>query len=185
MNPNNETAQKHVQLDQFVAFVLDNDEYAVPILSVTEVTPVIEITPVPGAPDYILGLANLRGKVLAVLDLEKKFHLQRENEQLRQHIMIAESEQKVLFGVLVDQVKEVLKIPADSIKPTPEAVKSKISAEYLGGVILLADNVHADAPERMLLILDLQKILSDNNITELQAAQNAAQPAQTNEGGQS
>jgi purine-binding chemotaxis protein CheW len=155
----------------------------VPILAVTEVVPSIEITPVPGAPEYILGLTNLRGKVLPVLDLEKKFDLNRQSQNTRKHIMFAESEQKVLFGILVDRVKEVLKIPADVIAPTPQAVKSKISSEYLGGVIVLGGSEgQQSSEERMLLILDLQKILSDKNVGELQAVQNASPQATINEG---
>jgi purine-binding chemotaxis protein CheW len=169
MNPNNEPHDAQVQLEQFVVFVLDEAEYAVPILAVSEVVPSIEITPVPGAPTYILGLSNLRGKVVPVLDLEKKFQLSRSTETVRQHIMIAESEQNALFGILVDQVEEIIKIPRDAIKPTPEMVKSDISAEYLGGVILLNDASDAATPpdERMLLILDLKKILTDTNVAEL------------------
>jgi purine-binding chemotaxis protein CheW len=183
MNPSNEPGETTVRFEQFVVFVLDEEEYAVPILAVTEVVHSIEITPVPGAPAYILGLTNLRGKVLPVLDLEKKFQFTRTTEVVRQHIMIAESEQKLLFGVLVDRVREVLKIPHGAIKPTPDMVKSNISAEYLGGVILLENPATEEKQEsvRTLLILDLKKILSDTNIQELHAA--ADQQAPTNEGG--
>src|SRR6476620_8754767 len=121
MNPANEPTNAQVHYVQFVVFVLDSEEYAVPIMTVTEVVPSIEITPVPGAPEYILGLTNLRGKVLPVLDLEKKFDLNRQSQDMPKHIMFAESEEKTLFGILVDQVKEVLKIPADIITPTPQA----------------------------------------------------------------
>lgn len=187
MSLTNEAASAPVAIAQFVAFVLNNEEYAAPIRTVVEVVPSVEITSVPGAPDYILGLTNLRGKVLPVLDLEKKFSLVNSADGTRHHIMIAESEQKVLFGILVDQVKEVLKVPEDSIKPTPEIVTSKISSEYLGGVIILGGDQIKDQPaheERVLLILDLQKILSDKNIEELQTVQ-GDQAATTNEGGTS
>jgi purine-binding chemotaxis protein CheW len=128
---------------------------------------------------------NLRGKVVPVLDLEKKFGLTRDTQDARQHIMIAESAQKMLFGIVVDHVEEVLKISNDRIKPAPEAVKNNISAEYLGGVLILGgrqDQQAAQATaskERVLLILDLQKILSDADAAELRAAQ-APQSTPTN-----
>lgn len=186
----NESLDKHADFEQYVVFHLDGQAYAVPILSVTEVVTVLEITPVPNAPDYILGLMNLRGKVLPVLDLEKKFELNRETQATRQHIMVAESEQKVLFGIVVDQVKEVLRISPEAVKPPPEIVKSKIAAEYLAGVIIIEDTSPsaAEGAESVILILNLQKILSDKNIDELHGGQEADhQEALTtvpNEGGQ-
>ncbi|HSX33785.1 MAG TPA: chemotaxis protein CheW [Candidatus Saccharimonadales bacterium] len=158
---------------QFVVFSLDKEEYAVPILAVTEITPMLDIMPVPDAPAYITGLINLRGKVVPVLDLETKFRLAHSAAANRQHIMVAENNQNTLLGVLVDQVSEVLKVPESAIRPAPEAVTSKISAEYVLGVIILGDNPQDQpAPDaRMLLILDLQKILTSQNIEELHAIQ--------------
>jgi purine-binding chemotaxis protein CheW len=188
MNPTSEATQvDQLSLERFVVFELDTEEYAVPINAVTEVVPYVEIIPVPGAPEYILGLINLRGKVVPVLDLEKKFDLRRTTEGGREHIMIVESDQKLLFGIVVDYVREVLKVPHDLVKPAPQAVKHDISAEYLGGVIVLGGE-HDDtaAEERILVVLDLQKILSDTNVGELQAAGAGAQQgadAPNNEGG--
>lgn len=174
MNQNNLPAQPKQQFEQFVVFSLDNEEYAVPVLSVVEVVPKLEITPFPDAPDYIIGLANLRGKILPVLDLEKKFQLTTTGVA-HKHIMVAESEQEVQFGILVDQVKEVIKIPSSSIQPSPEMLKAKIGAEYLPGVIIF-ENKKEKA--RMLLILDMPKILSDKHIEQLHTlAQTAKNPA--------
>jgi len=155
------------QFEQFVVFSLHDEEYAVPILSVAEVIPALEITPFPDAPDYIIGLANLRGKILPVLDLQKKFRLSSDVGGTREHIMVAESEQKVQFGILVDQVKEVLKIPSNTIQPPPEMLKAKIDAEYLPGVIILENENKEAEKARMLLILDMHKILSDKSIEQL------------------
>jgi purine-binding chemotaxis protein CheW len=177
-------------LEQFVVFKLGPEEYAVPILAVTEVVNTVEITPVPDAPDYILGLINLRGKIVPVLDLDKRFGLAEAESLNRQHILVAESQQHVLFGFLVDQVTEVLKISKDHIKPAPDMVKSKISAEYLPGVIIFGEEGQPPETERIILILDLQKILSDKEAEQLQTVQgngSTDQPATTNsnEGGES
>ena len=205
MQPRNDAEAATVtdgQLQRFVAFSIDGEEYAVPIAAVTEVVPSMDIVPVPGAPEYILGLINLRGKVVPVLDLAKKFRITRQTPDTRQHIMIAENVQQVLFGILVDQVTEVLKIAPDDIKPAPEALTTNISAEYVTGVLVLGGETsnHTDQPEhdtqpdqeRILLVMDLQKILSDANMQEIKAAQAGANPdasdggaPPTNEGGTS
>lgn len=154
------------QFEQFVVFSLDNEEYAVPVLSVAEVVATLEITPFPNAPNYIIGLANLRGKILPVLDLEKKFHLNSAKDGVRGHIMVAESVQKVQFGILVDKVKEIVKIPRDAIQPPPVMLKAKIGNDYLPGVIVL-ENASGAEKSRILLILDMPKILSDKTIEQL------------------
>jgi purine-binding chemotaxis protein CheW len=170
MKPSDTSSASHGSIEQFVVFALDAEEYAVPILSVVEVVPILDITPFPDAPDYIIGLANLRGKILPVLDLEKKFQLNNGTAGSREHIMVAESQQNIQFGILVDKVKEVLKIPSDAIQPAPEMIKAKIAAEYLPGVIILGSNDANAQVVRMLLILDMQKILSDKNIEQLHEA---------------
>jgi purine-binding chemotaxis protein CheW len=186
MHPTDEVANQR-SLERFVVFELDAEEYAVPIKTVTEVVPYLEVSPVPGAPAYILGLMNLRGKVVPVLDLEKKFNLSRSSDDNRAHIMIAESDQQLLFGILVDYVREVLKVPSEAIKPAPQAIKSNIATEYLGGVIVLG-NEQEGAEERIVVVLNLQKILSDTDVEESRAAiKHGQQTTDTpsNEGGTS
>jgi purine-binding chemotaxis protein CheW len=155
------------QFEQFVVFSLDNEEYAIPVLSVAEIVPKLEITPFPDAPDYIIGLANLRGKILPVLDLEKRFQLSSNAHKIHKHIIIAENEQAIQFGVLVNQVEDVIKIPSSSIQPSPEILRTKIGAEYLPGVIVLENKKNKLEKARMLLILDMPKVLSDKNIEQL------------------
>lgn len=177
MNQSDAPTTPGQQYEQFVIFSLDNEEYAVPVLSVAEVVTALEITPFPDAPDYIVGLANLRGKILPVLDLEKRFQLSRAAGGAREHIMVAESEQKVQFGILVDKVKEVLKVPSRIIQPPPEMLKAKIGNEYLPGVIILGNESDKTEETRMLLILDMHKILSEKNIEQLHTlAQTARKP---------
>jgi purine-binding chemotaxis protein CheW len=189
MDKADKPGENQAPLEQFVVFKLGPEEYAVPILAVTEVVTTLEITPVPDAADYILGLINLRGKIVPVLDLDKRFGLIEPAGLDRQHILVAESQQHALFGFLVDQVTEVLKIPSDHIKPAPDAVKNKISAEYLPGVIIFGEDGQPPETKRIILILDLQKVLSDKEAEQLQTVRSsdaAEQPATTNnEGGES
>ena len=147
---------------QMIVFELDKEEFAVPIKEVREVIKVIEIAAVPQSPPFILGIINLRGKIVPVLDLEKKFNLVREVNTTAQHIMIAEGVNNTMLGILVDRVSEVLKVSPDSIKPTPQVINSKISPDFVKGVIVL------EQPERLLVLLDLQKILTEQEVKILQ-----------------
>ena len=161
------------QMMQVIVFELDKEEFAVPINEVKEVIKIIEIAAVPQSPPFILGIINLRGKIIPVLDLEKKFNLFRETEKTSQHIMIAEGNSGNLLGVVVDNVSEVLKITPESIKPTPQIINSKISSDFVKGVIVL------EQPERLLLLLDIQRVLSVEELKSLQHTENQADTSQT------
>jgi purine-binding chemotaxis protein CheW len=127
---------KIVPMEQLVVFELDKEEYASVITDLREIIRIPEITPIPGAPVFIRGLLNLRGQIVMVIDLEKRFHLVREHPKEPKHIIIVEVEDSI-FGITVDEVTGVLRVPEASIKPTPELVSSKIHAEYLRGVVVL------------------------------------------------
>jgi purine-binding chemotaxis protein CheW len=151
-----------VATEQMVIFELDQEEYAVPILEVKEVvTMTTDITPVPQSSASILGIINLRGKIIPVLDLEKRFSLQRDSAAVPEHVLIVE-EAQVPFGILVDRVSEVLKVEVDHIQPAPRAVTSKIAADFVKGVIVLEHPT-----ERVVLILDLAKVLQDDEVAAL------------------
>jgi purine-binding chemotaxis protein CheW len=129
---------KVVPMEQLVTFDLDKEEYASTITDLREIIKVTEIVSIPGAPDFIRGILNLRGQIVTVIDLEKRFHLKREFSREPKHIVIAEVEDSV-FGVMVDEVTGVLRVPVASIKPTPHLVGSKIHTDYLKGVVILSE----------------------------------------------
>lgn len=158
--------------EQVVVFELDKEEYAVPIGDVQEVVKIPEITPVPNSPEFILGIMNLRGKIVPVLDLEKRFSLVREHEAAPQHIVVTETDD-TLFGVRVDKVTEVLRILQEGIKPTPKMVTSKIAADYLKGVVVIEEADEKNQGERILLLLDLTKILSTEELKAVGKMANA------------
>jgi purine-binding chemotaxis protein CheW len=130
--------EKIVPTEQMVTFKLDEEEYASSITDLREIIKIPEIVPIPGAPDFINGILNLRGQIVVVVDLEKRFHLKRERTFESQHIIIAEVEENT-FGVIVDEVTGVLRVPISNIKSTPQLVASKIHAEYLRGVVVLEE----------------------------------------------
>ena len=122
---------------QVVVFELDNEEYAVPIEDVREVIKIPEITPVPNSPDFISGLINLRGKILPAINLEVRFSLMREHKDIQaKNIIIVEGGESS-FGVIVDTIVEVLRVPSNSIQDAPSAVRTKIGSQYIKGVIVI------------------------------------------------
>lgn len=155
--------QKVRPMVQVVAFRLDNEEYAVPIADVREVIVASDVVPVPNAPEFIAGLTNVRGTVAVVIDLEKRFGLQREGERPAQpHMLIAESGGSV-YGIGVDKMPEVLRVPQDALRPPAQAFSAKLGPDYLAGVIVLED---AD-PHRMLMLLDLPRLLDQKELLKL------------------
>jgi purine-binding chemotaxis protein CheW len=187
--------EKIVPTEQLVTFELDKAEYASVITDLREIIKIPEIVPIPGAPEFIRGILNLRGQIIVVVDLEQRFHLKREHEIAPQHIIITEVEDSI-FGILVDEVTGVLRVPQASIKPTPQLVTSKIHAEYLKGVVVLREETgtqeekeeaaktgnavknsvasegegKVEAKSRLLLLLDIPKMLGEKELLEFGAA---------------
>lgn len=145
---------------QLVVFELDGEEYCVGILDVQEIIKIPDITPVPNAPEFIRGICNLRGKVVVAVDLEKRFRLVRERPAAPKNAVIADVG-GTLFGIIVDQVSEVIRIPVSRIQPPPALVSSKIHAEYVKGVIVEDGGA---GRSRLLILLDLRKLLKDSEL---------------------
>ena len=141
-----------------VTFELSGEEFGVDIMQVSEVIPVPRITRIPQAPECIKGLINLRGKILVVIDLNKRLGFSSKETDILSRIIIVEIRDTVI-GMLVNAVKEVMKLPLSSIEPTPEVIKSKINAEYLTGV--------GKAGNRLLILLNLARVLGEEEIEEL------------------
>lgn len=167
--------QKAETLIQLVVFELDKEEYAVPIGDIREIIRIPEIAPVPNAPEFIRGILNLRGTIVVVIDLEKRFHLAREGKAPPEHIVITEVNGST-FGIVVDKVSEVLRVPVSKIQPTPSLVSSRIHADYLKGVAVLeeAANAIAEASKsRLIILLDLPKMLQEGELLNINILTNA------------
>lgn len=141
---------------QLVVFKLGEEEYGVEITQVQEIIRVMETTRVPKAPNYIKGVINLRGKVIPVLDLKKRFGLAECNMNDQTRIIVVEVEDYTV-GMIVDCVSEVLRISGQSIEPTPP-VFSNLSDEYIRGV--------GKIENRLLILLDTDKILAISEMSD-------------------
>ncbi|EPR43593.1 CheW protein [Desulfovibrio sp. X2] len=144
---------------QLVTFSLGEEEFAIDILKVQEIIRMVAITKVPKAPSFVEGVINLRGKVIPVVDLRKRFGMADHNHDKDTRIMVVEI-CAMIIGFVVDAVSEVLRIPQDTIEPPPPVVAG-IESEYISGVGKLSD--------RLLILLDLDRLLSGDEVSQLSA----------------
>src|SRR5580765_5415508 len=115
-----------------VGFQLGHETYGVPITSLHEIVRVPEITAVPDAPDYIEGVINLRGKIISVVDLRKRFGEREITKTKKNRILVAELENKMV-GLIVDSASEVLKVPRGDVENPPNVFEEG-ELNYVTGV---------------------------------------------------
>ncbi|WP_345842000.1 chemotaxis protein CheW [Shewanella algae] len=142
---------------QWVTFRLDNETYGINVMQVQEVLLYTEIAPVPGAPHYVLGIINLRGNVVTVIDTRSRFGLPSSEVDDSTRIVIIEAEKQVI-GILVDSVAEVVYLRRSEIDNAPN-VGTEESAKFIQGV--------SNRGDELLILVDLDKLLSDDEWAEL------------------
>lgn len=152
--PSGEEEGKIIEL---IVFNLGEEEFGVDIDQVREIITVEKITSIPDSPNFIKGVTNVRGEIAVVIDLATRFSLPRKSEVENKHIVITEQE-KNLFGLMVDEVTEVQRIPEKVIKATPKLV-SRIDRIYISGVLTLEN--------RLIILLDLAKVLLEQELAGL------------------
>jgi chemotaxis signal transduction protein len=145
---------------QLVTFMLAAEEYGVPISQIQEIDRLAKITKVPKAAEFIEGITNLRGEVIPVLDTRKRFDLEVKPSDDRTRIIIVDLG-GVKTGLVVDSVREVLNLATKDIAPPPEAIGSGIDRHFISGICKV------DAGKRMIVLLDVEKILSRQEQTHL------------------
>ena len=138
------------ELLQLVTFRLGNEEFSLDILRVQEIIRHMELTRVPRTPDFVDGVINLRGRVIPVLDLRKRFGLPSDEKTNETRIIVVDVDNKTV-GLKVDAVSEVLRLPADTVEPAP-AIVTGAESDYIKGVGKLEG--------RLLILLDVEKILT-------------------------
>ncbi|QYJ85025.1 chemotaxis protein CheW [Shewanella mesophila] len=150
-------ASKDDEVLQWVTFRLDNETYGINVMQVQEVLRYTEIAPVPGAPHYVLGIINLRGNVVTVIDTRSRFGLAPSDVDDSTRIVIIEAEKQVI-GILVDSVAEVVYLRGSEIDNAPN-VGTEESAKFIQGV--------SNRDNELLILVDLDKLLSDEEWMEL------------------
>jgi purine-binding chemotaxis protein CheW len=144
---------------KFLTFFLAGEEYGLEILKVQEIIGMMDVTPVPRAPEYIRGVINLRGKVIPVVDLRLRFGMDSAERTSETCIIVVEAN-GVQTGIVVDQVSEVLNIAGEQIEDTPD-FGSEVRTDYILGI--------GKSEGRVKLLLDIDRVLASDNLSGFNA----------------
>ncbi len=150
---------------QVVSFHLGNEEYGVDISQVQEIIRMVDITHVPRAPHFMEGVINLRGQLIPIIDLRTRFGMSRAEHTKNTRIVVTEIAGKRV-GIIVDSVSEVLNLPVENVEEAPEMIAG-VGTEYISGVGKMGD--------RLIILLELQKVISTQEKQELEALDVIAQ----------
>jgi len=145
---------------QQVIFRLDHEEYGLNIMQVNGIEKYQEVVKVPNAPKYIEGIINLRGEVLPIYSLRKKFNLELKEINDDTKIIVVNTND-MMIGFVVDSVTEILQIEEDTIEPAPKIVTG-VNRKYIKSV--------AKQEDRMIILIDIDLIVSDEEKAELEEA---------------
>ncbi len=146
---------------KYLTFDLADEEYGLEILRVREIIGMMEITPVPRTPDFVLGVINLRGKVIPVADLRLKFGLPYKEPDDRTCVIVVEVQSEgetVQMGIVVDRVNEVVDVKASEVEPTPSFGVALDTAFILG---------MAKVGNKVKILLDIDKVLTASEVAAM------------------
>ena len=146
------------ELNQYLTFILDEEEYGVPILTVMGIQGWEKTTPIPNSPDYVMGIINLRGEVVPIVDLRKRFDLEVIPYGTHTVVIVVKIEQaskERTVGLVVDAVADVHDINTEDMRKTPEFGKA-ISNDFVKGLGLI--------DEKMVIILEIDQLVDWENV---------------------
>ena len=170
------TATKEViEQKQYLTFLLANEEYAIGILKVKEIIEYDTVTTVPKTPKWVRGVINLRGAVVPVVDLAIKFGLELKPVTKTTCIVIVETQfesQNTTIGILVDAVSQVMELATEDLQPVPE-FGTRVKVDYLLGMAQLG--------KKFALLLDVDKVLSTDELLHLNGVASSAEEGQAAE----
>lgn len=151
---------------KYLTFVLGEEEYGIEILKVQEIIRMQKVTAVPKAPDFVRGIINLRGKVIPVVELRRKFGMHEFDDTEKTCIImvrIGEESHTISMGIIIDAVKEVLDIKPDQIEETP-SFGASIETDFIMGVGKIGETVK--------MLLDIEKVLSAVELSSISKIEN-------------
>lgn len=153
---------------QYLTFKLDDEVFAVDIAKVREVLDFTSVTKVPRTPEFMRGVINLRGSVVPVVDLRLKFGLSKTEKTVNTCIIITEvtvDNETTILGALADSVQEVIELESGQIEPAPK-IGLRLKTEFIKGM--------GKQNERFLILLDIDKVFSTEDIALVQSTQAGA-----------
>ena len=154
----NEELDEDAQKNRFLTFHLGKESYGIEIQYVTEIIVMQEITKVPDLPEFIIGVVNLRGNVISIMDMRRRFHLESRDYDDRTCIIVVDISD-IAVGLLVDTVNEVLNIPEEQVDPPPKT-HSGIKSNYFMGMGKVENQVK--------ILLDIEKILHEEELEQVE-----------------
>lgn len=146
---------------KYLTFKLDAEEFGLEILKVQEIIKMMDITRVPRTPDFVRGVINLRGKVIPVVDLRRKFTMERREETEKTCVIVVTVRRdngSVVMGIIVDEVSEVLDVSGESIEPSPE-FGGAVDTSFILGMGKVGD--------RVVTLMDVDKVLSTRDVADV------------------
>lgn len=146
---------------KYLTFLLGEEEYGIEILKVQEIIQMQKVTKVPKAPDYVRGVINLRGKVIPVVELRKKFGMAHQDDTEKTCIIVVMfqvGDHPITMGISIDEVKEVLDIKAENIEETP-SFGGSVNTEFILGMGKVGSSVK--------MLLDIEKVLSAKEVAAI------------------
>lgn len=142
---------------QVVSFRLADEEYGLDIMKVQEIILVGEITEIPEVPEYLRGLIDLRGKVIPIVDLRRRFGLEAGNCTEQARIVVVNTGESI-FGIVVDAVNEVMRIAPSQIEPPPNGLLG-VEQAYIKGLVKMEDKI--------MILLNIDRILSKSDTSRI------------------
>lgn len=149
-----EIGQVNADSEQYLTFLLADEEYGIDILRVQEIRGWSQVTSIPNTPDYIKGVVNLRGAIVPIIDLRERFHLADIDYGLTTVVIILKVEREGgerIVGIVVDAVSDVYSLPAGELSPAPD-FGGVINADFLRGL--------ATVGEKMIILLDIDGLIN-------------------------
>jgi purine-binding chemotaxis protein CheW len=147
-----------VNADQYLTFILAGEEYGVDILRVQEIKGWGKVTPIPGTPEYVLGVMNLRGTIVPILDLRMRFSMSQIDYGPTTVVIVLRVESEKgdrIMGIVVDAVSDVYAVPAEELRPSPD-FGGNVNVEFVRGL--------ATVDEKMVIILNIDKLMNVDDL---------------------
>ena len=159
-----QATEQAIESWQYLTFRLGQESFGIDVLKVREILDFIDVTKVPKAPDYMLGVINLRGSVVPVVDLRKRFNIESGERTKDNCIIVLEinlNDEELKVGIIGDMVEEVIDLRSEQIEPPPK-LGSQLRAEFIVGM--------GKQEEAFIILLDIDKIFSGEELSLVQAA---------------
>ncbi len=147
---------------KYLTFTLASEDYGIGILKIKEIIGIMPVTPVPRTPDFVKGVINLRGKVIPVVDLRRRFEMEEIDYTERTCIVVVEiqgSSGMLMMGIVVDSVSEVLNVKSDDIDTTP-SFGIELDTSYILGMAKMGKGVK--------ILLDIDRVLNNEEVDVLE-----------------